>query len=132
MTISIPVYYTQEFKTKPSKTFLVSLNWYRNAHHFQQNLVKHHFHEILHNLLKNTEFNLEQYKVDYTYHYKSKTSDLPNVGPMASKWFNDYLQESGKIKNDNVQFLLEEHYYVGTHDRDNPRIDITISPIVKE
>lgn len=31
MTVILPIYYTQEFKTKPNKTSLVGMNLYRNA-----------------------------------------------------------------------------------------------------
>jgi len=125
-SVTLPVYFTQEFKSKSPKTFLVSLNWYRNAHYFQQNLVKRHYHEILHLLLKDVKPITGKYVVEYTYYYKTKTSDMPNVTPMCSKWLNDALQHLKLVENDNVQYLVEEVHRVGGYDKDNPRCEILI------
>ena len=123
--ITIPVYYTLEYKTKKPKTFLVSLNWFRNAYHFEQNKVKHDMHEIIHRLLpKNLSF--QRYRITYTYYYKNITSDLPNVTSMCSKWVNDVLQEKEIVPNDTVQYLLEETHKVGGLDKNNPRCEVII------
>lgn len=45
---------------------------------------------------------------------------------MCSKWINDVLQELDLVPNDNVQYLLSEHHFVGTYDKENPRVEITI------
>ena len=124
--LSIPVYFTNTFKTKPDKTFLVSLNWYRNANYHEQNKVKVHMSDLIANQLNPFDVLEGKYQVIYTYHYKNPSSDMPNVTPMASKWLNDTLQESGIVKNDNVQFLVEEIHRVGTKDTINPRVEITI------
>ena len=125
--ITIPVYYTKTWKTKDkTKTWLLSLNWYRNAHHFEQNEVKAYMHQCLHPQLITIKPFTRQFKVVYHYYYKSKVSDLPNVGPLASKWLLDAMQELGIIKNDNVQHLVEEHYYATAYDPTNPRIEATI------
>jgi hypothetical protein len=129
----LPVYYTQEFKTKPSKTFLVSMNWYRNAHHFIKNTLKKDYHELIGNQLKGVSPipNDSKYQVHYTYYYKSVTSDLPNVTPMTSKWLNDSLQSLGIVKNDDVRHLVREVHEVGYQDKENPRVEIKIK-IIKE
>ena len=125
--ITIPVYYTKTWKTKDqTKTWLLSLNWFRNSHHFEQNEVKAFMHQYLHPQLITIKPFTQQFRVIYHYYYKSKVSDLPNVGPLASKWLLDAMQELGIIKNDNVQYLVEEHYYATAHDPINPRIEATI------
>lgn len=121
------MYYTQEYKTKKDKTFLVSLNWYRNAQYFIQNTVKHHFTELITPMVATLDPIETKYQVLYTYHYKNASSDLPNVTPMCSKWLNDTLQLLNKVPNDNVKFLVREIHEVGSQDKDNPRCEITIS-----
>lgn len=129
MKITLPVYYTQQFKTKSDKTFLVSLNWYRNAHYFIQNEVKRYFHEIVEKALVAQSPLTGRYKVTYTYHYKNKASDLSNVTPMTSKWVNDALQSLGLTPNDNVQYLVEEVHKVGVQDTLNPRVDVVVESV---
>lgn len=121
ITTQLPVYFTFG-----KKTSLLSLNWYRNAHYFQQNNVKKAMHELLVPTLKVQSPFKNPYSIIYTYHYKSKVSDMANVTSLASKWINDVLQELQIVPNDNVQYLLSEHHFVGTYDKDNPRIEITI------
>lgn len=124
----VPVYYTQEFKTKPSKTILIGLNWYRNAHYFQQNAVKAYMSEIILNQLKtNTYSIIGPYSVEYKYYYKSAVSDMSNVTPMASKWVNDCLQEAKLVPNDNVKYLVRELHTVETQDKLNPRVEVIIT-----
>lgn len=128
MNITIPCYYTQEYKTKDDKTFLLSLNWYRNAFHHQQNAVKQHMHELIVPQLANMPPIDGTYSVTYNYYYKSPVSDMTNVIPMASKWLNDVLQSCKLVPNDNVKYLIAEHHYVATQDKLNPRIEATIHP----
>ena len=66
------------------------------------------------------------YSVTYEYYYKNKTSDLPNVTTMTSKWVNDTLQELKLVPNDNVQYLVQELHKVAGKDAINPRVEITI------
>lgn len=129
MTFSLPVYYTKEFKTKPSKTFLLSLNWYRNAFYQEQNQVKKDLSELVKNSIKDMPPIRGQYQVTYEYFYKNITSDLPNVTPMCSKWVNDTLQELKLVPNDNVKYLIKEIHEVGEQSKDNPRCEITITEI---
>lgn len=125
--IIIPVYYIKEYKTKNSKTFLLSLNWYRNAHHIEQNIVKKHLEEIVANQLKDISQINSPFTVTYYYYYTNAASDLPNVGPLASKWLLDTLQHLKHIRNDNVKFLSEEHYYALPAENNDPRIEAIIT-----
>lgn len=129
LKISIPVYYTNTYKTKEDKTFLVSLNWYRNAYYHEQNKVKQHYANLLTPVLMNLPTIKGAYEIEYTYYYKNSTSDLPNVTPMCSKWVNDVLQDLGKVTNDNVKYLTKEIHQVGGKDALNPRCEITIKEV---
>ena len=45
---------------------------------------------------------------------------------MANKSFNDAAQAYGLVENDNVKFCKKSAYYVGTQDKNNPRMEIFI------
>lgn len=132
--ITLPVYYTQTFKTKAARTFLVNLNWFRNAHHFIKNEVKQWFTtEIVTqlNAIKAKPIKGE-YELAFKYYYKSVVSDLDNVCAMANKHFNDAAQAYGLVENDNVKYCKKSCYFVADQDKDNPRVEIYIRAIKKE
>lgn len=129
LQITVPCYYTQTFQTKKSKTFLVGLNWSRNAHHYIQNTVKQTYSDIITPLLVQSGFKIKgTYEVAYVYNYKSKSSDLLNVGALMSKYFLDAAQKAGTVAEDNVQYCLKESFYVGVQNKENPSVDIFIRP----
>jgi len=131
----IPVYFVQEFKRKENKTWLVGLNWFRNAHFAVQNSVKQHYHKLISDLLEPhvicSSCPLMSYKVSYTYFYKNVNSDMPNVIAFSSKVANDAFQELGYVINDNVQHLQAEHFYVGGRDSTNPRVHVVLETFTK-
>jgi hypothetical protein len=127
--LTIPVYYTKTFKTKPDKTFLCSLNWYRNAFHFEQNKVKQYFHDLITEQLKGAAPITGKYRIVYDYYYKNTASDLPNVTPMCSKWVNDTLQDLNLVKNDSVKYLVEEIHRAVAKDPIDPRCTIIIEEV---
>ena len=126
--ITIPVYLNL---TKTKSTFL-SMGWYRNSHYFGQNKAKKMMHELLIPQLTNFRPVSLYYSVLYVYYYKNVVSDLPNAGALASKFFNDSLQTLNLVPNDNVKYLLAEHYVVGGQDKLNPRIEIHIKEYTDE
>ncbi len=132
--IIIPVYYTQTFKTKPDKTFLVNLNWYRNAHYFIKNEVKQAYNELIITYLKanNIQPIPGKYELAFEYYYKSVVSDLDNVCAMANKHCNDAFQAYGLVENDNVKYCIKSTYYVKEQDKKNPRIEVYVRAIPEE
>lgn len=132
--IVIPCYYTQTFKTKPSKTFLVGMNWYRTAHHFIKNEVKIWFTD---NILEQLRYMKAvpikgHYEIAFQYYYKNPTSDLGNVCSLASKHANDAFEKFGLIENDNVKHCIKECYYVAEQDKDNPRVEVFVRAVKEE
>jgi Holliday junction resolvase RusA-like endonuclease len=128
--ISVPCYYTQTFATKPSKTFLVGMNWLRTAYHFIQNKVKQDYSDLITPKLMASGFKLSgKYEVAYVYYYKSQVSDLLNVGALMSKYFLDAAQKAGTVREDNVQYCVKEAFYVGKQDKENPRVEIYIREV---
>ena len=132
--LTIPCYYTQCFKTKTDKTFLVGMNWYRNAHHHIKNEVKTWFTNELLSQLKacNAKPIKGKYEVAFNYYYKNPSSDLMNVCGLASKHANDAFEKYGLIENDNVKHCVRECAYVAGQDKENPRVEIFVRAIKED
>ena len=125
MMLQLPIYYTEHFKTKPSKTFLVGINWFRNAHHFAQNNVKQHYHQLVADQLLNpVSFN--KFIIDYHLYYKSPVCDPSNIIALIEKFTLDALKLNNIIPDDNVNCHIGSSYLVVGQDKINPRVEIAI------
>lgn len=127
MTFTIPIYYTQQYKTKDDKTFLINLNWFRNAFFHQQNAVKIYIEDIVSRQLEDVGPILGPYTVHYKLYYKNGICDGSNIIPMAEKFFLDALQIK-HTREDNVKHHFGSSWEVVEQDRENPRVEITIQP----
>jgi len=132
--LTIPCYFTQHFKTKKDKTFLVGMNWYRTAHYQIKNQVKIWFTDDILKQLKamNAKPIKGKYEVAFKYYYKNGSSDLMNVCGLASKHANDAFEKYGLIENDNVKHCVKECAYVGEQDKENPRVEIFVRAVKEE
>lgn len=126
MTVVLPIYYIQEFKTKANKTSLVGMNLYRNAHHFLQNAMKKHFQELVLEQLPSVEQQLKQFTVNYKVYYKSPVCDGSNIIALIEKFYLDALKEHGLIADDNVKYHLGSSWTIIEQDKENPRVEVTI------
>ena len=126
--ITLPIYYTKEYKTKPSKTFLVGLNWFRNAYRYEQNSVKQHYHTLVKNQLNSPIEVLSIYELDLKLFYKNPSSDMSNCLALVEKFVLDALQELGITSGDTVKSHVKTTYHVIKQDKTNPRAEITIIP----
>lgn len=128
--LEIPVYYQKADKKRKSgiRTFLISDNWFRNAHYIEQNEVKIYLTDIIALQLRKFKHITfpKEYTVTYHYYYKNKYTDLPNVISRTSKALNDTLQKVGIVKEDNVQYLVGEISKVVEEDKKNPRVEVFI------
>lgn len=129
MTVVLPIYYIQEFKTKANKTHLVGMNLYRNAHHFLQNAMKKHFQELVLEQLPSVEQQLKQFTVNYKIYYKSPVCDGSNIVALIEKFYLDAIKTHGLISDDNVNYHLGSTWSVAGQDKENPRIEIAIKEI---
>ena len=129
MTVVLPIYYIQEFKTKANKTHLVGMNLYRNAHHFLQNAMKKHFQELVLEQLPSVEQQLKQFTVDYKVYYKSPVCDGSNIVALIEKFYLDAIKTHGLISDDNVNYHVGSTWAVLGQDKLNPRVEITIKEI---
>ena len=129
MTVVLPIYYIQEFKTKANKTHLVGMNLYRNAHHFLQNAMKKYFQELVLEQLPPVEQQLKQFTVNYKIYYKSPVCDGSNIVALIEKFYLDAIKTHGLISDDNVNYHVGSTWSVAGQDKDNPRIEIAIKEI---
>lgn len=88
-------------------------------------------HEVLYTQLlpyitENLEFN-GPITITYNYFYKNKNTDLMNFCALASKWLLDSLVTCHLLPNDNVSYVVQEISQVAGQDKENPRIEATIS-----
>ncbi len=123
MKIILPIYYTQILKTKPKRTILIGLNWYRNAHWMLSNKIKSHYHDLIKEQIGGNKF--EKIKVCYNVYVRRSGTDGPNVRSILEKFFLDGLVEAGAIPGDDVKHVVEDSsaYFI---DSENPRIEIEI------
>ena len=129
MTVTLPIYYTQEFKTKPSKISLVGMNLYRNAHHFLQNNMKKHFQSLVIEQLPPVVEVIQQFTVTYKLYYKSPVCDASNIVALIEKFYLDAIKEHGLIIDDNVNYHINSSWEVIAQDKVNPRIEVTLKEL---
>lgn len=121
--LTLPIYYTLE-RVKGNKVMLVGLNNYRNWHHSISNKIKHHYSDIVGEIVGDRKF--KKIKVKYIVYARRVGTDGPNIRSVIEKFFLDGLVNCGAIKDDSIQYVVADssEYFI---DRENPRIVINIS-----
>lgn len=131
LTIELPIYWTQHFKTKKDKTTLVGMNWYRNAHFHAQNKMKQDFHELVRKQIGAQKLQ-NKFKLALGIYFKNASCDGANIAALMEKVTLDALQEDGVIINDNVQYHKGSSWEVLGQDKENPRCVITITDYIED
>lgn len=126
ITITLPIYYTQVFKTKKPRQFLVGLNWYRNCHHSLSNTVKHYYSDLVKELIGSIKF--KKIRVHYSVYAKRHGTDGHNIRAVIEKFFMDGLVNAGTITDDSIKYAIGDSSDYSI-DKDNPRIVITVSEV---
>ena len=124
MKITLPIYYDIVYKTKKNKTILMSLNWFRNAHYFEINKIKHFYHQLTKEQVGDKKFN--KIKLSYKVFIKRKNTDYMNIRSIIEKFFLDGLVENWNLLDDKFEFVKGDSCEVFI-DKDNPRMEIIIS-----
>lgn len=122
-----PIYWTQTFKTKEDKVWLVGMNNYRNWHYHTSNKFKTEFGEMFKEQLPNVVLE-GKFTVHMKLFYK-RVCDGSNVVPLIEKVLLDVLQKEGVILNDNVKYHIGTDWVIAKQDKANPRVEITIKPV---
>lgn len=126
-TITLPIHYTFKYKSKKDKTVLVGLNAYRNWHYLVSNKVKHDYHTMVAEQIGKQKFN--KIKLLYKVYAARNGTDGHNIRAVIEKFFMDGLVEAGAIEDDDISHVIGDtsEYYI---DKMNPRIEITILPVL--
>lgn len=128
MLVTLPIYWEQPFKTKPSKVWLCGMNNYRNWHHQTSSKWKREFHQIVKDqILLGVTFT--KFTLDIKLYYK-RSCDPSNIVPLMEKVFLDALQEYGVIPEDNINHHISTTWTVIAQDKENPRCEITIKDAI--
>lgn len=122
-TITLPIHYTQTFKSKKPKNILVGMNWYRNAHYLVSNKVKSHYHQLVWDRLPKKKYN--KISLIYNVYVGRRNTDGHNIRSVVEKFFLDALVEGGYIKDDSIDYVVGDVSAFGI-DKENPRIEISI------
>jgi hypothetical protein len=123
--IILPIYYTQEFKRKDPKTWLVGDNAYRNWHYFLKNQVKKHYHILVDEQVGESTVP-GQYRLAIDLYLKNPNSDASNVASRIEKFTLDALQESGVVVEDNSKYHLGTTWEFKGIDKTDPRAEVTL------
>jgi len=126
--IELPIYWTQEFKTKNNKTVLVGMNWYRNAFYHAQNSMKKEFSALVADQLE-SDVVPNQFRLNISLYYKNASCDGANIVALVEKFVLDALQENNVITNDNVKYHMGTTWSVIEQDKENPRCLINVSEV---
>jgi len=124
--LTFPIYYTQEFKTKKPKTFLLGLNWYRNSNHFLSNKIKAHYHELVKQQIGDNKFT--KIRIIYKVYAGRNGTDGHNIRAVMEKFICDGLVECGALPDDSIEYLRgdESYYFIS---KENPRIEVEIEQL---
>ncbi len=126
ITFTVPIYYKQFFKTKPYKTFLIGMNWYRNAHFIMTNKVKKSYHELIEKIVGDEKFT--KVKVHYKIVLGRKGIDGHNVRSVIEKFVLDGLVNHGTVPDDTAQVVVSDSAEY-TVSGGNERAEITITEV---
>lgn len=127
-TISLPL----SVPVSKRKNFSLNLNIYRNAHHMVLNKAKTTFTNQILNQLKRIP---QQSLISLTYTVflpNQRKTDISNIGSVTDKFFSDALVEARVIPDDNYTYLNQVSFLFGGVDRVNPRVDVTIKPVIEK
>ena len=116
-------------KNSKDKKLSINLNTYRNLHFQVNNQCKKLYKELMQSQLEGLIINTPV-EVTYQVFKPSRRSlDKMNVVSIASKYFLDAVTEYGCWDDDNDDNVKTEVILPTEHDKDNPRIEITIKTI---
>ena len=124
--ITAPLFVLLPRKTKPPKKQILNLNNYRNWHYIANNQTKQAFKDALRLQLEGKIFTTP-IKIEFAY-YKptNRKSDRSNVLSIVEKFLCDAMVEFGCIPDDSDEYIESCHYYGGSIDKENPRVDIAV------
>ena len=133
MTLTLPIYWTNTKKTKKDTTHLLGMNFFRNAYFHVQAKVKRDYHElVLNQLPKKYKCKQDQFKMHYRLYYKSPVCDASNIIALVEKFTLDALSSADIIIDDNVKYHLSSSWEIIEQDKDDPRVEVTLTELAPQ
>ena len=124
----LPIYWTKTYKTKKDKTVLVGMNFYRNAHYFDQNALKQEIGDFVKEQVEGLNI-YGPYTLHLYLYYKNSNCDGANICSLIEKIVLDALQTFKVVEQDNVKFHKGTTWEIVKQDKENPRCEIKIKRI---
>jgi len=114
-------------KTKVDGKCTLSMNWYRNAHHFESSKVKGLVKDQVEKYLIETKQDKMQFNkpVRVCFQYFKRTAirtDTSNFFAVGAKFVYDALVELGVIPDDDSEFIVYEEQLKTIKDKEHPRM----------
>ena len=128
VNIDSPIY-IQIGKTANSKKYSLNLNQYRNWHFRTSNAIKRKYKEEMRPLIQGLKLK-PPIGIEYVVYYKDRRIyDRNNILSVVDKFFCDALVQVGVLPDDCDTYIQYSLYRTGGIDRENPRVEITISEL---
>jgi len=116
--------------TKKDRKMILNKNNERNWHYIVNNQVKIGYKQAMESQLQPVTALKNPIFIVLTYFKPTKRrSDRSNVLCIHEKCFLDAFVEAGWIEDDNDDIVLWTTYQGGELDRDNPRVEITVTEL---
>lgn len=125
--ITLPLFIETGIKKK--RKFYLNLNIYRNAHHHILNNAKIAFKAMVINQINKLPVMGRITMTFKVFPGSKRLLDIPNICSVVDKFFTDALVEAGKIEDDNYTVVPRIIYEYGEIDKENPRVEVTITPL---
>lgn len=125
--ITMPVVF--KIWVKKPKNISISLNRYRNAHHFTSNNIKKRYKDLVKTKLApywKIKLVLPISLVFKYYNGTHRRSDLEWFCAIQNKFFQDALVELGYIEDDNYDFITDIRYIYWWYDKWKAKVEIEI------
>ncbi len=129
MKITMPLYMTKTYKTKPNKKIYINLNNYRNMNKFLEHEIKDKYQkEAITQLSLSWKTKLATpITITYTlFVWDKRLKDLNNITSISDKYFSDALVEWWFIEDDNYNYVNSTINKFGGYEKGKGRLEIKI------
>ena len=102
ITVTVPIY----FKKNKTKTVLLGMNWYRNAHYSELARAKKFISGVVKDFVDGGPILEGTIHVHYKIYWKRAGTDGGNVRSVIEKFVLDAIQEENLIENDHIKIKI--------------------------
>jgi hypothetical protein len=119
--------------TKKGKTNILSMNIFRNLHHFAANRVKQDYHEVVKPFVQKLP-RFKSITVQYRLFFEgNRKKDINNFGFPVDKFLMDALVKEEVLEDDNYLYVTKTCVEIGEFGGDNTNyVEVTINGEIDE